>query len=76
FWAGPIPRSDKGDREYYCMSIMTIFKPWREPKDLKDEISTWDQTFVEHDFTARQRELLTNFNLRFECNDARDDHYA
>ncbi|KAJ7732512.1 hypothetical protein B0H16DRAFT_1328707, partial [Mycena metata] len=75
FMGGAIPRSDRGDREYYCMTIMTIFKAWRAPSDLKDEESTWDQTFNEHVFTARQRELLGHFNLRFECNDARDDHY-
>ncbi|KAJ7784229.1 hypothetical protein B0H16DRAFT_1273780, partial [Mycena metata] len=29
FIGGAIPRADKGDREYYCMTIMTLFKPWR-----------------------------------------------
>lgn len=43
--------------------------------DLKDENSTWDETFLDHKFTDRQKELLKNFNLRYECNDARDDHY-
>ncbi|KAJ7714279.1 hypothetical protein B0H16DRAFT_1269558, partial [Mycena metata] len=75
FIGGAIPRSDRGDREYYCMSIMTIFKAWRAPADLKDKDSTWDETFNEHMFTPRQRELLGHFNLRFECNDARDNHY-
>lgn len=27
FIGGAIPRADKGDREYYCMAIMTLFKP-------------------------------------------------
>ncbi|KAJ7781446.1 hypothetical protein B0H16DRAFT_1298763, partial [Mycena metata] len=75
FMGGAIPRSDRGDREYYCMTVLTIFKSWRAPSDLKDKDSTWDQAFNEHVFTARQRELLGHFNLRFECNDARDDHY-
>jgi hypothetical protein len=75
FIGGAIPRSDKGDREYYCMSIMTLFKPWRQPSDLKDNDSTWDQVFHEHTFTGRQKELIRNFNIRYECNDARDDHY-
>ncbi|KAJ6509679.1 hypothetical protein DFH09DRAFT_942391 [Mycena vulgaris] len=57
------------DRKYYCMSIMSIFKAWRIPRDLKDGMSTWDQTFLEHDFTPRQRQLLSNFNLRYECNE-------
>ncbi|KAJ7075576.1 hypothetical protein C8R43DRAFT_860971, partial [Mycena crocata] len=73
FLGGAIPRADKGDREYYCMSMMTLFKPWRSPVDLKDAASNWDQIFVEHEFTPRQEELIANFNLRYECNDARDD---
>ncbi|KAF8176752.1 hypothetical protein K438DRAFT_1510921, partial [Mycena galopus ATCC 62051] len=76
FLGGALPRSDKGDREFYCMTMIMLFKSWRSPTDLKDQPSTWDQTFVEHDFTQRQRELIANFNLRYECNDARDDHYA
>ncbi|KAF8184514.1 hypothetical protein K438DRAFT_1598224 [Mycena galopus ATCC 62051] len=76
FLGGALPRSDKGDREFYCMTMLTIFKPWRTPADLKDPESTWDQTFNEHCFSHRQKELIGNFNLRYECNDARDDHYA
>ncbi|KAJ7836436.1 hypothetical protein B0H13DRAFT_1652104 [Mycena leptocephala] len=73
FMGGAVPRADKGDREYYCMTMMTLFKPWRTPEDLKDTESNWDQIFLEHTFTARQEELIRNFNLRYECNDARDD---
>ncbi|KAJ7122696.1 hypothetical protein C8R43DRAFT_1090749 [Mycena crocata] len=76
FIGGAVPRSDKGDREYYCMTVMTLFKPWRTPADLKDRDSNWDQIFHEHTFTSRQQELIRNFNIRYECNDARDDHYA
>ncbi|KAJ7163699.1 hypothetical protein C8R46DRAFT_901899, partial [Mycena filopes] len=74
FLGGAIPRADKGNREYYCMTIMTLFKPWRTPSDLKDVFSTWDQTFLDHTFTSRQVQLISNFNIR--CNDARDDHFA
>ncbi|KAJ7085022.1 hypothetical protein C8R43DRAFT_851200, partial [Mycena crocata] len=76
FMGGAVPRADKGDREYYCMTIMTLFKPWRAPADLKDTQSTWDQIFHEHTFTDRQQQLIRNFNIRYECNDARDDHYS
>jgi hypothetical protein len=76
FIGGSLPRADKGDRSFYCTTMLTLFKPWRSPADLKDEISTWDQTFKEYDFTNRQSELMKNFNVRYECNDARDDHYA
>ncbi|KAJ7085288.1 hypothetical protein C8R44DRAFT_752888 [Mycena epipterygia] len=76
FIGGAIPRSDKGDRSFYCLTMMTLFKPWRSPADLKDSESTWDQIFNEHDFTPRQNELMRNFNVRYECNDARDDHFT
>ncbi|KAJ7089425.1 hypothetical protein C8R44DRAFT_560449, partial [Mycena epipterygia] len=76
FIGGALPRSDKGDRSFYCLTMMTLFKPWRSPTDLKDSESTWEQTFNEHEFNARQKELMRNFNVRYECNDARDDHFA
>ncbi|KAJ7758179.1 hypothetical protein DFH07DRAFT_958524 [Mycena maculata] len=76
FIGGAMPRSDKGDRAAYCMTMLTIFKPWRSPTDLKDVLSTWDQAFKEHEFTDRQLQLMRNFNVRYECNDARDDHFA
>ncbi|KAJ7028484.1 hypothetical protein C8F04DRAFT_963937 [Mycena alexandri] len=76
FIGGSIPRSDKGDRAAYCMAILTLFKPWRSPGDLKDTVSTWDQAFREHTFTDRQSQLIKNFDVRYECNDARDDHFA
>jgi hypothetical protein len=74
FLGGSLPRCDQGDREYYCMTMLTLFKPWRSGKDLKTEDYTWDETFVQHKFTASQEQLMKNFNLRYECNDARDDY--
>jgi hypothetical protein len=53
FIGGSLPRSDKGDRAAYCMMMLTLFKPWNSPADLKDEISTWDQAFTEHEFSDR-----------------------
>jgi hypothetical protein len=35
FIGGSLPRCDKGDREYYCTTMLTLFKPWRHGKDLK-----------------------------------------
>ena len=37
FVGGAIPRSDHGDREYYCSTMLAFFKPWRTGKDLKSE---------------------------------------
>ncbi|KAJ7867320.1 hypothetical protein B0H13DRAFT_1636202 [Mycena leptocephala] len=40
FIGGSIPRSGKGARAAYCMTMLILFKPWRSPSDLKDMIST------------------------------------
>ncbi|KAJ7724809.1 hypothetical protein B0H14DRAFT_2296157, partial [Mycena olivaceomarginata] len=76
FLGGALPRSDKGDREFYCLTMMTLFIPWLSPEDLKDGLSNWDQVFAEHTFSPRQSQLIANFNIRYECNNARDDHYT
>lgn len=35
FLGGPLPRHDRGNREDYCMTMLTLFKPWRTRLDLK-----------------------------------------
>jgi ATP-dependent exoDNAse (exonuclease V), alpha subunit - helicase superfamily I member len=76
FVGGSLPRRDCGDREYYCLTMLTLFKPWRNGKDLKSDNYSWDETFTSHKFTHREMDLMANFNLRYECNDARDDFSA
>ncbi|KAF6745772.1 hypothetical protein DFP72DRAFT_780197, partial [Ephemerocybe angulata] len=71
---GPsLPRRDAGDKEEYCCAMLTLFKPWRTGIDLKSADFTWEETFNQFNFTARQKELMDNFNMRYECYDARDD---
>jgi len=76
FARGSLPRCDRGDREYYCTTMLTLFKPWRHGKDLKGDDKTWDEAFTDYKFTSRQVELMKFFNIRYECNDARDDYSA
>jgi hypothetical protein len=76
FIGGSLPRRDYGDREYYCATMLTLFKPWRNGKDLKEDNYSWDETFVTYQFTSHQLKLMDNFNIRYECNDARDDYSA
>ena len=76
FLGGSLPRCDRGDREYYCATMLAMFKPWRKREDLKKDDHSWDETFSNHKFTAEQKQLMKNFNLRYECNDARDDYSA
>ncbi|KAF8874503.1 hypothetical protein CPB84DRAFT_1690107, partial [Gymnopilus junonius] len=75
FLGGNLPRRDQGDREYYCCTMLTLFKPWRQPSELKTA-GSWDQCFSEHKFSKRDVQLMDNFNVRYECLDARDDFRA
>ncbi|KDR72198.1 hypothetical protein GALMADRAFT_74037, partial [Galerina marginata CBS 339.88] len=76
FLGGGLPRSDEGDREFYCSTMLTLFKPFRHGTEVIGANNNWDTTFTEHVFTGRELELMKNFNLRYECLDARDDHSA
>jgi hypothetical protein len=76
FLGGSLPRCDRGDREYYCATMLAMFKPWRRREDLKEADYSWDETFINHKFTAEQKQRMKNFNIRYECNDARDDYSA
>jgi hypothetical protein len=76
FLGATLPRCDGCDREYYCSTMLTLFKPWRSGYDLKTENQTWDESFLSYEFTERQKTLIANFNIRYECLDARDDFHA
>jgi Helitron helicase-like domain at N-terminus/PIF1-like helicase len=76
FIGGTLPRCDQGDHEYYCSTMLTLFKPWRTGHDLKGAEETWEQAFNEYIFSPAQKILMSNFNLRYECLDARDDYSA
>src|ERR1700733_8395428 len=54
--------------------MLTLFKPWRHGKNLKEDDQSWDEAFTNYTFTPRQIELMKFFNIRYECNDARDDY--
>ena len=71
-----LPRCDQGDREFYCLTMLALFKPWRSGLDLKTSEKSWDDTFTEHAFTAREKQLMRNFNIKYECLDAKDDFNA
>jgi PIF1-like helicase len=76
FIGGTLPRCDQGDREYYCSTMLTLFKPWRTGYDLKGTNEKWEHAFDNYNFANRQMNLMNNFNLRYECLDARDDYSA
>lgn len=74
---GPaLPRREGGNREDYCCAMLTLFAPWRSGIDLKSADETWEDRFLGYEFTDRQQALMANFNMRYECYDARDDYGA
>lgn len=76
-FVGPsLPRRDKGSREEYCMTMLTLFKPYRTPKNLKLPSESWEMVMENHKFTTCEMELMDFFQLRYECLDARDDYRA
>ena len=76
FLGATLPRCDKGDREYYCCTMLTLFKPWRKGTDLRSPDCSWDETYNAHVFAESEGLLIKNFNIRYECMDARDDYRA
>ena len=76
FIGKPLPRCNQGDREYYCLVMLALFKPWRSGLCLKHTENSWHETFNSHEFTVRQEQLIQNFNIKYECLDARDDFSA
>jgi hypothetical protein len=77
FAGATLPRCDQGDREFYCSTMLTLFKPWRHGRDLKKSMSvSWDDEFNTHAFKEEELAMMKNFNIRYECLDARDDYRA
>ena len=68
-----LPRRDQGDHEFYCTTMLALFKPWRTGSTLKEKEASWDETFSAHAFTDRQEQIMRNFNIRYECLDQKDD---
>ena len=56
--------------------MLVLFKPWRRGTDLKAADKPWDEQFHDHPFTEEEKRYMRNFNMRYECLDARDDYRA
>jgi len=77
FIGATLPRKDQGDRNYYCLTMLALFKPWRKGSDLKSNISiSWHEAFEHHSFSEEHISLIQNFHIKYECLDARDDYRA
>ena len=45
--------------------MLTLFKPWRTGHDLKGADETWEQAFNSYIFSPAQKNLMSDFNLRY-----------
>ncbi|PBK90547.1 hypothetical protein ARMGADRAFT_1046901 [Armillaria gallica] len=63
FVGGMLPRKDVGDHEYYCLTMLTLFRPWCWGKDLKIENISWDTSFINFKLLPWQDKIISNFNL-------------
>ncbi|KAF8125103.1 hypothetical protein EV363DRAFT_1176404, partial [Boletus edulis] len=73
FIGPPLPRADKGDHEFYCMTMLTLFKPWHSGHNLKSTKESWYQAFTGHSFSTDHLAIMENMRVKYECLDARDD---
>ncbi|KAI0819449.1 hypothetical protein BC628DRAFT_1278661, partial [Trametes gibbosa] len=78
FAGGVLPRPDRGDREEYCQTMLTIFAPsgWRVASDLLLSAESWSAAFDSCEFDADALRMMANMNVLYECQDARDDFSA
>lgn len=68
FIGGSLPRHDTGNCEEYCLTMLTLFKPW-SGSDLKaDNDIIWHDAFEAHGFTNRQKEIIKFFHIQYKCN--------
>ena len=77
FRGNRLPRASDND-ELYCLTMLILFKPggWRAPSDLKDPLHSWRQAFDSTAFDPHSASVMSNMNLLYECQDARDDYSA
>jgi hypothetical protein len=77
FIGATLPRKDQGDRNYSCLVMLALFKPWRKGSDLKCNVSiSWHEAFEHHSFSVEHTTVIENFHIKYECLDARDDYRA
>jgi len=54
FVGGMLPRRDKGDQDYYCCTMLVLFKPWQSANDLKAQDVSWVEAYELYSFSEQQ----------------------
>ncbi|KAI0706472.1 hypothetical protein C8Q76DRAFT_630222, partial [Earliella scabrosa] len=81
-WVVPVmlgdrfPRHDRSlaEKEGWARAVLTLFLPWREPKDLKYQGESWADAYDRQldRIPLQHRSIIANLNVLCECKDARD----
>jgi hypothetical protein len=73
-YLGPVfPHKDKGDIEFYCRTMLTLFCPWRDGLNLRTDTQTWKEAFDAYPFSERHSRVMQNMNVLYECRDTAHD---
>jgi len=70
---GSLPKMESADEYYYYLTMLTLFKLWRESIDLKGDSNTWKEIFDNHIFEERHRQIMKYMNLKHKCINSLDD---
>ncbi|KAF9524889.1 hypothetical protein CPB83DRAFT_748171, partial [Crepidotus variabilis] len=67
------PLQSLEDKVKWSREMVILFKPWRQPLDLKNGNATWISTFAELQLSLNNEHLLYIKNMKVlrECSDAR-----
>lgn len=59
-------------KEQWSRAMLILFKPWRNPSDLKEDNESWVQAYERTVFPSTLEEIMQNMLVLHECKDARD----
>jgi hypothetical protein len=66
------PQNNRADKEdFYYASMLALFSPWRNIKDIKPPSSSWKQGFniFELSASSKQKDMMLNIQYYHECCD-------
>ena len=65
--------SEGADNEMWFRAMLILFKPWRNPSDLKGQDERWGDAFNRYVFSDRHTTVMRHMNVLHECKEARDN---
>jgi len=74
----PNPHSSKEAKELWAKFIMILFKPWRNPLDLKSSTDSWLSAYSSYEdlLHPSMRQVIQNMTVLSESRDAREQRHA